>query len=86
MSSAPVHYISSGTAGPIVKYHRFVAIYQVDKLATPVTQGASNSGCSEGTESAKYIGSVIAGDSDAGHLLGLVRTQGQTHKNMNFGG
>ena len=83
MSSAPVHYISSGTAGPVVKYHRFMAIYQVDKLATPTPR---RSGCSEGIESAKYIGSVIAGDKGAGRLLGLVRTQGQTHQNMHFGG
>jgi hypothetical protein len=63
-----------------------VAIYQVDKLAASVAQGASNSGCSEGTESARYMGSVIAGDSGDDQLLGLVHTQGQTHQNMHVDG
>ncbi len=53
------------------------------KLASKVGKGTSNSGCSEGTESARYVGSVIAGDRYAGRLMGLVHTQGQTHKNIN---
>jgi type II secretory pathway pseudopilin PulG len=83
MSSAPVQYIAESDAGPARKYNRFVAIYQVDKLAAEVNQGATNKGCSPGTESARYIGSVIAGDRYAGRLMGLVHTQGQTHKNIN---
>ena len=86
MSSAPVRYLSESGAGPVEKYNYFVAIYQVDKLDAKVDPGASNNGCFEGTEWAKYIGSVIAGKRGDEHLLGLVRTQGQTHKNMHFGG
>ena len=85
MSSAPVRYLSESGAGPVEKYNYFVAIYQVDKLAASVAQGPTNKGCSEGTESARYMGSVIAGNRDDGHLLGLVRTQRQSHKNINDG-
>jgi type II secretory pathway pseudopilin PulG len=86
MSTAPVHFNADGSSGPNSKYNRFVAIYQVDKLATSVPQGLTNRGCSSGTESAAFIGSVIVGNKAEGRLVGLARTQGQTHKNINKGG
>ncbi len=93
MSTAPVHFNSDGSSGPAIKYNRFVAIYQVDantSASTPVPTGLNpavlTKGCPSGTESAKFIGSVIVGNVVEGRLVGLGRTQGQTHRNINSGG
>jgi len=95
MSTAPVHFNADGSSGPNSKYNRYVAIYQVDAVnnASPIAGVATGldpivktKGCPSGIESAKYIGSVIAGNVTEGRLLGLARTQGQTHKNINKGG
>ena len=95
MSTAPVHFNADGSSGPNSKYNRFVAIYQVDavnnassidSVATGLDPTVKTKGCPSGIESAKYIGSVIAGNVTEGRLMGLARTQGQTHKNINKGG
>jgi hypothetical protein len=93
MSTTPVHFNADGSSGPNIKYNRFVAIYQVDASQSkfdPVDTGldptVKTKGCSSGIESAKYIGSVIAGNVTEGRLMGLARTQGQTHRNINKGG
>jgi type II secretory pathway pseudopilin PulG len=96
MSTAPVHFNSDGSSGPAIKYNRFVAIYQVDAFnnQSPLTGVATGlnpttvltKGCPAGIESAKFIGSVIVGNVAEGRLVGLARTQGQTHRNISSGG
>ena len=92
MSTAPVHFTSDGSAGPVVKYNRYLAIYQVDKINnTAKIQGVPTGlnptvltkGCPSGIEPAKYIGTVFAGNVAEGHLQGLARTQGTTYENIN---
>lgn len=92
MSTAPVHFTSDGSAGPVVKYNRYLAVYQVDAQNNPspvigVTTGLNPSvmtkGCPSGIEPAKYIGAAFAGNATEGHLQGLARTQGTAYENMN---
>lgn len=92
MSTAPIHFSSDGGLGPAVKYHRFLAIYQVDAQNNPsVIAGVStglhpavaSKGCPAGIEAAKYIGSAIAGTAADGHLWGLGRHQSNVYQNIN---
>lgn len=90
MSTAPVHFASQGTMGPVNKYNRFLVVYQVDKLATASAAaatglGATSKGCTAGTEAAKFLGSVMAMGQSAGHLWSLAHTQGHTYENIAAG-
>jgi len=92
MSTAPVHFTSDGSSGPVVKYNRYLAIYQVDAfnnpapivgVATGLNPTVLTKGCPSGIEPAKYLGAAFAGNVAEGHLQGLARTQGTTYENMN---
>jgi type II secretory pathway pseudopilin PulG len=92
MSTAPVHFTSDGSAGPVVKYNRYLAIYQVDAqnnpspivgVATGLNPTVMTKGCPSGIEPAKYMGSAFAGNFAEGHLVGLARTQGTVYENIN---
>lgn len=87
LSTAPVHFASQGAMGPVNKYNRFIAIYQVDRLTTAsaaatLASGAQTSGCMAGTEPAKFIGTVMAMGAGAGHLWGLAHSQGHAYENI----
>jgi len=90
MATAPVHFNADGTSGPVLKYNRYVVIYQVDannnaspQVPTGLNTAVLTKGCPAGIESAKYIGTVIAGNLTDGHLMGLARTQGTAYENIN---
>ncbi|HYE36079.1 prepilin-type N-terminal cleavage/methylation domain-containing protein [Methylocaldum sp.] len=82
MSTAPVHFASQGSMGPVNKYNRFIAVYQVDKLDTAVAAGATNSGCTAGMEAAKFIGTAMAMGSGAGHLWGTAHSLSHSYENI----
>jgi hypothetical protein len=96
MATAPVHFNADGTSGPVLKYNRYVVIYQVDAnnnttalpgIATGLNPAVLTKGCPAGIESAKYIGTVIAGNNTyPGRLVGLARTQGTAYENINNNG
>jgi len=79
MASAPVYFSDQpGETGQTLKYNRFVALYQVDKTTTafaPIQAanplGGSRKGCVAGIEPAKFVGSVVAGNTAYGPLIGL---------------
>ena len=93
MATAPVHFNADGTSGPVLKYNRYVVIYQVDannnaesQYPTGLNPLVLTKGCPAGIESAKYIGTVIAGNQSDTRLMGLARTQGTAYEKINNNG
>ncbi|MGX2038966.1 type II secretion system protein [Methylocaldum sp. MU1018] len=82
MSTAPVHFASQSSMGPVNKYNRFIAVYQVDKSMAAVAPGAANSGCTAGMEAAKFIGTAMAMGSGAGHLWGTANSLSHSYENI----
>jgi len=91
MSTAPVYFSDQpGNTGQTLKYNRFIVLYQVDKtnsafsaLHSPVPLGGSRKGCPTGIEPARFIGSVVSGDTPNGPLTGLA-TQIRSAENAGY--
>jgi type II secretory pathway pseudopilin PulG len=85
MSTAPVHFAQNANMGPVNKYNRFIAVYQVDKNPAAVAPTATTSGCAAGTETAKFIGTAMAMGAGAGTLWGTARSLSHSYENMAAG-
>jgi len=93
MNTAPVHFASQGAMGPALKYNRFVAVFQVDKVnatvpaATPIKApgGVADAGsalCGTSVEGAKFIGSAMSMAPMSGHLWGTAHSLAHTWENV----
>lgn len=79
LNTAPVHFAQQGTMGPVNKYNRFVAVFQVDKTMAAVAPVANVSkGCGDGMEAAKFVGTAMTMGDPAGHLWGTSHSLSHT--------
>jgi hypothetical protein len=88
MSTAPVHFASQGAMGPANRYNRFVAVFQVDKVAGGAAVASTPGGVADGTscgtnvETAKFIGSAMTMGAMSGHLWGTSHSLAHTWENV----
>jgi len=89
MNTAPVHFASQGAMGPAVRYNRFVAVFQADKINAAGTANApggvvanTTGDCSASVEGAKFIGSAMSMAAMSGHLWGTAHSLAHTWENV----
>jgi len=81
MTSAPVTFPEDATLGPVQRYGHYIAIVQVDKsnTASDMMTGA----CSEVTEKAKFLGTVMNVPASVNaNLMGVGQALGQAYTNQ----
>jgi type II secretory pathway pseudopilin PulG len=81
MATAPVYFSDQiATADQASTYNRFVALFQVDRIIAASPPSATRKGCPPSIEPAKFIGSVIPGNSPRGPLIGLAVERSSAEK------
>lgn len=89
LHSAPIHFASQGEMGPVNKYNRFIAVFQVDRTTAAVAAGADvtaaggdglGQGCKAGNSAAKFIGTGM--NMGTGYFIGKSANQTWVYERM----
>jgi type II secretory pathway pseudopilin PulG len=59
MQSSPVHFASEGTMGPINKYNRFVAVFEVASKTMGAADATHDPSCPHMASPAKFVGAAM---------------------------